>query len=184
MQCGARVALQGPSGSAPVRMQCACCALAASARNLAVTSQDEYQPTPDAERELPPLDGTHGLGPPGPSGAAGLTDMPDAWARHVAGEPSPSGSLSLAASPASLRGAETMDLVTAASLELGDGRQPAAAGATDDFDELARQELLSGVLMGEQTAGPSLAGKRTLPEQVQGVHPTARSACLGAWGQE
>jgi len=110
--------------------------------------------------------------------------MPDAWARHAAGEPSPSGSLSLAASPASLRGAETMDLVTAASLELGDGRQPAAAGATDDFDELARQELLSGVLMGEQTAGPSLAGKRTLPEQVQGVHPTARSACLGAWGQE
>lgn len=77
---------------------------------------------------------------------------PSAWGSQGPGYPSPSGSLRLAPSPVGLPG-ETTDLATAMSLELASGTAQDSGGVTNDFDELARQEELSGVLMGEQCAG-------------------------------
>ncbi|KAK9836170.1 hypothetical protein WJX81_006581 [Elliptochloris bilobata] len=71
----------------------------------------------------------------------------------------------------------------------GTGGDP--GGATDDFDELARQEALSGVLMGERRAGEVTHGVPTLGELAEAdaeedaaagatVRPAADAAGSGA----
>ena len=116
--------------------------------------QDDFRHTPEIDRPLGPLDAAAlGIVPPGADGAEGPARTPGAWPGPSGGNPSPSGLLSIAISPASLPGAESMELATAMSLELVGAPPQDAGGATDDFDELARQEELSGVLMGEQRAG-------------------------------
>ena len=120
----------------------------------AITLQDDFRHTPEeAQRDLAPLDAAE-LGFSGPSaGGGGVAAVtPSAWGSQGPGDPSPSGSLRLAPSPGGLPG-ETMDLATAMSLELASGTAQDVGGVTNDFDELARQEELSGVLMGEQCAG-------------------------------
>ena len=118
--------------------------------------QDDFRHTPELDRALGPLDAAAlGIVPPGAGGAEGLVRTPGVWQAPSGVNPSPSGSLSLAISPASLPGAESMELATAMSLDMVGAPPQDAGGATDDFDELARQEELSGVLMGEQRAGAS-----------------------------
>ena len=118
--------------------------------------QDDFRHTPELDRALGPLDAAAlGIVPPGAGGAEGLVRTPGVWQGPGSVHPSPSGSLSLAVSPASLPGAESMELATAMSLDMVGAPPQDAGGATDDFDELARQEELSGVLMGEQRAGAS-----------------------------
>ena len=118
--------------------------------------QDDFRHTPELDRALGPLDAAAlGIVPPGAGGAEGLVRTPGVWQGPSGVNPSPSGSLSLAISPASLPGAESMELATAMSLDMVGAPPQDAGGATDDFDELARQEELSGVLMGEQRAGAS-----------------------------